>query len=112
MMFAGIFSQRGKEYLLQHSGLFSADLDVDALDGKDLKEVRAKLQTSPYVLAYFLSPTGYGLKPIFLVPDDKEKHEQSFRAIEKYILDLTSVQIDKSGKDLARLCFVSDDPDA
>jgi hypothetical protein len=109
---SGTFSRRGKEYLLQYSGLFCADIDMDALTGKDLKEVRAKLQTSPYVLAVFRSPTGSGLKVIVRVRPDASQHDGSVRAVRQHILDLTGVQIDESGKDLARLCFVSHDPDA
>ena len=109
---SGKFSRRGNEYLLQHSGLCGADADVDALAGKDLNEVRAKLQTSPHVFAVFTSPTGHGLKPVVCVPPDASKHEGSFRAVRQHILELTGVKIDESGKDLARLCFVSDDPDA
>ena len=112
VMWSGTFSRRGKEYLLQHSGLFCGDIDADALGGKDLKEVRAKLRTSPYVVAVFLSPTGHGLKVIFRVPADASKHDGCFRAIKRHIFDLTGVQTDESGKDLARLCFVSADPDA
>jgi len=109
---SGKFSRRGNEYLLQHSGLFGGDIDADALGGKDPKEVRAKLRTSLYVVAVFLSPTGHGLKVIFRAPPDASKHEGSFRTVRQHVLDLTGVQIDESGKDLARLCFVSDDPDA
>ena len=109
---SGTFSRRGNEYLLQHSGLLPADLDMDALDGKDLKEVRAKLRTSPHVFADFISPTGSGLKVIFKVSDDKQKHPGSFLAAQKHILELTGVAIDESSKDLARLCFVSFDSDA
>src|SRR6516165_1617482 len=109
---SGTFSRRGNEYLLQHSGLLPADLDMDALDGKDLKEVRAKLRTSPHVFADIISPTGSGLKVIFKVSDDKQKHPGSFLAAQKHILELTGVAIDESSKDLARLCFVSFDSDA
>ena len=79
VMWSGTFSQRGKEHLLQYSGLFGGDTDVDALDGKDLNEVRAQLQTSPHVFAVFISPTGHGLKVIVCVPADASKHEASFR---------------------------------
>ena len=106
---SGTFSRRRREYLLQHSGLFGADIDVDALNDRDLNEVRAKLQRSPYVVAVFLSPTGSGLKVIFKVPADAQKHLGSFRTVEQHILNLTGVQIDESGKDVVRLCFVSDD---
>src|SRR5262249_1296333 len=106
---SGTFSRRRREYLLQHSGLFGADIDVDALNDRDLNEVRAKLQRSPYVVAVFLSPTGSGLKVIFKVPADAQKHLGSVRTVEQHILNLTGVQIDESGKDVVRLCFVSDD---
>jgi hypothetical protein len=109
---SGTFSRRGKEYLLKHSGLFCGDIDVDALAGKDLREVRAKLQTSPHVVAFFLSPTGVGLKVIVRVRADASRHDGSYRAVERHILELVGVQIDESGKDEARLCFVSYDPNA
>jgi hypothetical protein len=45
------------------------------------------------------------------VPADKEKHLGSFLAVKQHVLELTSVEIDESGKDVARLCFVSYYPD-
>jgi P4 family phage/plasmid primase-like protien len=46
------------------------------------------------------------------VPAAKESHKASFRSVEKHVGDLTSLQIDQSCSDVARLCFLSHDPDA
>jgi len=105
---SGRFSQRTSEKLIEHSGYLCADLDSL---GKRLPEIHEKLRNSLHVLAVFLSPSGDGLKAVFRVPADATKHQGSFRAIEKHIKELTGVQIDKSGKDVSRLCFVSSAPD-
>jgi hypothetical protein len=107
---SGKFSRRKQDALLQHSGLLCADLD--GLGPDKIPEVRAKLVNSLYVWALFLSPTGDGIKCVFRVPADAEKHKASFRAIEKHVHDLTGAQIDESCSDVSRLCFLSHDPDA
>jgi hypothetical protein len=106
---SGRFKQRSNGALIEHSGLICADLDD--LGSEALKAVRPELLTSPYLWALFRSPTGKGLKAIFRVSADRLKHLASFRAVEKHVRDLTGIQIDQSCKDLARLCFVSYDPD-
>ncbi len=109
VMWSGSFSRRANGALTHHSGLMCADLD--AL-GDCLPEVREKLPRSPHLWALFLSPTGDGLKAVFRVPCDAATHMESFRAVEQHVRELTGVQIDQACKDAARLCFVSDDPDA
>jgi putative DNA primase/helicase len=102
----GTFTYRANDKLVHHSGLLPADLD---LLGEQLPESRNKLQASPHVFALFLSPTGDGLKAIFKVRADASQHQGSYRAVEKHVKDLTGVQIDEKGKDVARLCFMSYD---
>ena len=48
---------------------------------------------------------------MFRVPADASKHAGSYRAVEKHVRELTGVQIDQSGKDIGRLCFMSYDPE-
>src|SRR5262249_23671193 len=105
---SGTFTRRANEALIQHSGLLGADLDQLS---ENLRDVRAKFLPSPYLFALFLSPTGYELKGVFRVPADAPKHPASFRAVEKYVLEFSGVQIDKSRKDVAGLCFLSYDPE-
>jgi putative DNA primase/helicase len=105
---SGRFSYRASEHLVQHSGLFCADLDEL---GPELPRVREQLQKSPHLFALFLSPTGYGLKAVFRVPADGAKHAGSFRAVAQHVRELTGFQIDESGKDVSRLCFMTYDPE-
>ncbi len=109
VMLSGRFSRRANDALILHSGLFCAD--IDAL-GERVSEVRQKLCSCPHVWALFLSPTGNGLKVVVRVVVDAEKHNASFRAVEQLVRELTGVQVDQACKDVARLCFVSYDPDA
>jgi hypothetical protein len=108
VMWSGSFRERSAEKLLEHSGLLCADLDELA---ERLPDVREKLLSSPYLWALFASPTGDGLKCVFRVAADAEKHKKSFLAIEQHVRELCGVQIDGSCKDVARLCFLSHDPD-
>ncbi len=105
---SGIFSKRSKECLTQHSGYFCGDLD----DLEDVAAKRAKLEGLPWVFCVFLSPKGNGLKVFVKVPpSDAQKHENSFRAVEKLIFIATGIKIDPKCKDVNRFCFVSYDPD-
>ena len=108
VIWSGTFSYRASDKLLQHSGLQCGDLD-DL--GPELPRVREQLQTSRHLYALFLSPTGHGLKPVFRVPSDASKHAGSFRAVEAHVKQLIGIQIDESGKDIGRLCFMSYDPE-
>jgi hypothetical protein len=107
ILWSGKFSSRANANLVKHSGLLCADLDGL---GERLPEVREKLPKSSYVLAAFLSPSGDGLKVVFRVPPDGASHLASYRAVERYVLDLCSIEIDQSCKDAARMCFASFDP--
>jgi hypothetical protein len=111
VMWCGTFSSREKpasDKLISHSGLLCADLD--SLNG-ELPAVREKLSDSPYLWTLFESPSGDGLKAVFRVPADLAKHAGSFRAVEQHVKRLTGVQIDEACKDVARLCFLSYDPE-
>jgi BT4734-like, N-terminal domain/Protein of unknown function (DUF3987) len=105
---SGTFTERANDKLVNHSGLLCADLDNL---GPRLKDVREKLSHSPYVWAVFLSPSADGLKAVLRVPPDGSKHRGSFLAVEKHVKELTGVQIDEACKDVARLCFLSYDPE-
>jgi hypothetical protein len=104
---SGRFKERKAEALLEYFGVVQADLD---LLGDKLPAVHKLLEASPYVWVVFLSPTGDGLKVWFRAPVDASLHARSFRAVEKYVRDLCGVQIDVKCKDIARLCFMSFDP--
>jgi hypothetical protein len=105
---SGRFSHRAADGLICHSGVYCADLD---LLGSQIKAVRKLLQQSLHLYACFVSPSGDGLKALFRISDDPERHGDSLRAVAKHIFELTGATIDGSCSDVSRLCFVSFDPD-
>ena len=108
ILWSGCFTVRNKSGIKQHSGLLVAD--IDNLSEPEIQRVRSILQSDPHVLTLFASPTGTGLKVVFRVPADTAKHAAIFAAVANYVKLKCHVDIDQSGKDIARLCFVSYDP--
>ncbi|MBM3847331.1 MAG: hypothetical protein FJ405_13745, partial [Verrucomicrobia bacterium] len=109
VLWSGRFSRRANEGLLEHSGLLCGDLDHL---GSHMAQIRAILLASPYLWALFTSPTGTGLKVVFRVEADPAQHAASFKAVQEHVRELVQVGIDVACSDVARLCFVSYDPDA
>ena len=106
VLFSGEFSARANEHITAHSGLLC--LDIDHLD--DGAALRHALAGDDHVQAFFASPTGSGLKVLLRIEPDKESHERSFLAAQKYFRERYDIKVDNC-KDLARLCFVSHDED-
>lgn len=104
--FSGHFSYRSSNKLIKHSGYVCMDID----DVQDLDELRQIVNNDPYTYASFTSCSGKGLA--FLVKIDPQKHLDSFLAIEKYYKEFKKIKItaDTSCKDVARLRFVTYDP--
>ena len=107
VIWSGNFRTRCTGGLYEYSGLLVADLDEL---GEKLQPVRQSLILSPHLYALFLSPTGSGLTAIFRVPNMPYLHKESFKAVSRYIRQLTGVEIDQNGKEICRICFVSYDP--
>lgn len=109
-MISGQFSRRAADNLTAHSGLVVCDLDKL---GDRLPEIRAKVDGDPRTLASFISPSGDGLKFVCQVeptPTDKHTHKAAFEAVRAHYEAAHGVELDPSGKDVSRLCFVSYDP--
>jgi hypothetical protein len=108
---SGVFSKRGKNYLLQHTGLIAIDIDMkenNQIDNyHDLKNELSKLQNVAYC-GLSVSGKGYWL----LIPiAHPEKHEFHFEYIRQYFQS-KNIIIDKACKDIARLRFYSYDINA
>lgn len=108
ILWSGCFKFRNKSGIESHSGLLVAD--IDNLSEPEIQRVRSTLQSDPHVLTLFASPTETGLKVVFRVPANTALHSASFTAAANYVKQKCHVDIDQSGKDIARLCFVSHDP--
>jgi hypothetical protein len=108
--FSGIFTKRNANALVQHSGLMC--IDFDHLPDPD--DLRQKLLFDEYfdTQLLFRSPSGDGLKWIIPVDLSEYTHGEFFEAVAEHILQGYGVQIDKSGSDFSRACFLPYDPHA
>jgi hypothetical protein len=96
---------KDRKTLERHSGLLQ--LDLDNL-GERLNEVRDRILGDPHVLLIFTSPGGAGLKLIMVI--EGSRHYESCLAAEGYVRAKYGENVDRSCKDVLRLCFVSSDP--
>ena len=100
---------RKMEFLTNYNGLMV--LDIDKLQKDKLQQCKTKIKMDDFVFASFVSPSGNGLKIFVKVSTDREQHKETFLKLQRYFEELLEVEIDKSGKDITRLCFVSYDPE-
>ena len=98
---------RKMEFLEAYSNFII--LDIDKLSQTDLQNAKQKANQSEFTYASFISPSGNGLKILVKVNTTKEDHKETFLAIQKHYETLLNHEIDKSGKDITRLCFYSFD---
>jgi hypothetical protein len=101
---------RKLEYLTQYSQFII--LDLDKLTPEQLQAAFDKAAAIPYTFCCFRSPSGNGLKILIEVSSTQEHHEQAYKQVADYYEQQTGLLIDRSGKDITRLCFVSYDPQA
>jgi hypothetical protein len=109
---SGTFSpSRSVNNLLHHSGVAVLDFDHVA----NFEETRLQLQSDPYALVVFRSPSGDGLKLLVNVPAglDKDSHKLIYADVSMYYKQTYGLEqsIDKSTSDVSRACFVSYDLD-
>jgi len=111
VMFSGRFERRSRKHLTRHSGLICVDLDHVPSPA----HAREECAVSPHCVAAFISPSGDGVKAIFAC-NPCEPHARSWLAVRKHVVEHLGVEIagavDEATKDVARLCYVSHDPDA
>jgi hypothetical protein len=107
--FSGTFFKRGDKFLKKHSGLLTLDFD----HVPDLAGLKAALLNDPYFESQlvFFSPSGDGLKWIVDIDLKKYSHLEWFNSIAAYVKKEYALEVDKSGKDLSRACFLPHDPE-
>ena len=108
--FSGMFQTRNDKALISHSGLLC--IDFDHLQSVDL--LRKQLLQDEYfeTQLLFVSPSGDGLKWIISIDTKQTTHGNYFAAVANYILQTYGVEVDKSGRDMSRACFLPHDPKA
>lgn len=105
--FSGTFTKRENNALLMHSGLMTIDFD----HVQDLNKLKSQLLKDDYFETelLFFSPSGDGLKWVVSIDLSEYSHSDYFEGIQGYITSTYNLNIDKSGRDVARACFLAHD---
>lgn len=108
---SGVFEERLAAKLSDYSGLLC--VDIDHLKAPQMAEMKDLFIDDKYILGFFVSPSGDGLKVLLYSSEcSAQFHQQFYFTAEKYFKDNYSVDIDRACKDVCRLCYISHDPDA
>lgn len=99
---------RKKDNLQIHSGLICVDLDKLSIER--LRKLHRQLSADEYTHVLFISPSGNGLKVVVRVEySTPEDHKAFFQQLSDYYRDcyaVTATELDASGKNVDRLCFL------
>lgn len=114
--FCGTYElERTKEHLNKYNYLVV--LDIDKLGSTELERVKDVLLKDQYVFSFWESPSKDGLKGLVHLKykfDIYEfgidpSHKIAFNQLRNYFFEKYNVDLDKSGSDITRLCFISQD---
>ncbi len=107
--FSGVFSKRNNQALIKHSGYMVIDLDhlENVQEVKELLLADSEIETQ----LLFVSPSGNGLKWVIDVDLETATHSEYFLAVKNYLFQRYGLEVDASGKDVARACFLPYDKD-
>jgi hypothetical protein len=98
---------RKLEFLAEYSNCII--LDIDKLSKNDLQNASHLANQNEFTYASFISPSGNGLKILVKINSDKANHKDAFLLVQAHYESILKLEIDKSGKDVTRLCFYSFD---
>jgi len=106
--FSGTFTRRNDKALVNHSGLLTIDFDHVI----NIPELKEKLLNDEYfdTELLFISPSGDGLKWIIAIDLKEFTHQEWFLSVANYIKSSYGLEVDQSGKDISRACFLPYDP--
>ena len=96
---------RKLEFLTEYSNFII--LDIDKLSTTELQNAKHLANQSEFTFASFISPSGNGLKILVKIDTPKSEHKETFLKVQAHYESILKLEIDKSGKDLTRLCLYS-----
>lgn len=109
LTFSGAFDGAHKrDNLRVYSSLIV--IDIDNLD-TNLHELKSKLMEDEYIISVWISPSGNGLKALIPINAEPALHKTAFDQLLDYFKKTYDLDIDKTGSDICRLCYVSYDED-
>ena len=92
-------------------------IDIDKLDEWETDKIREELGKEWHIAAFWISPSGKGFKGLVHLEyarelssyDIKDKHRLAFKQLFLYLYSNYNIELDKSGSDVCRLCYMSAD---
>ena len=105
----GIFSRKNNSGCVSLSSLVC--IDIDHQTEQDLEHIKQDISSWTFVLAYFLSPSGDGLK-LVIRTDNYSIYDYGncYRQVENLFTDAFGIQPDSRCEDLSHPCYISYDP--
>ena len=103
----GIFSHRSMAGLESYNGIIC--LDIDGVSNP--QELKEKAKMLHWVYAAFITPSGQGLKVLVKTNATAETYKQTEILVAEAFFNITGSSRDNHCKDIARIQFVSHDPD-
>ncbi|WP_055445917.1 BT4734/BF3469 family protein [Lacinutrix mariniflava] len=82
-------------------------IDIDHINLSELDKIKETLTKDKYIYAVWLSPSNEGLKALVRIDSSPIEHKQSFSSLKEYFQNTYNIELDNSGSDVTRLCFVS-----
>ena len=108
ILFGGLAVNRTDNDINEPSGLMITD--YDHLPESQYNRIWHKLKNDKHTVLMFRSPSGDGIKAVIrIVKCTKDDYRKRFKAYEEYIKE--PEYFDEKNSNIARLCFVSYDPD-
>ena len=112
--FCGSFNvERKKDKLIDYNNLIV--IDIDKLSNEQIKDYEEKLLKDKFVLSFWRSPSNFGIKGLvnlsynFEIKDLDNAHKSAFYKLYSYFEINYGIELDRSGNDTTRLCFLSYD---
>lgn len=106
--FSGTFYKRKASEIAVYNSLLT--IDIDKLTQEEVNKLLPLIKQNSYTHIAFISPSGCGIKVIIKTAAKEPKtHTKAFLFAATYYKEFFNVEIDQSGKDVSRLCFLSYD---
>jgi hypothetical protein len=114
--FSGLFNTNRKmNLIIQYNSL--CVFDIDHISDNDINKLLLQFKDDPYIFSFWRSPSGKGIKGLILfnfktdvdLANCRHHHKYAFSLLQIYFKETYNVEIDNSGCDITRLCFISAD---
>lgn len=118
-IFSGTFLQRNDTSIEEYSSI--CVLDFDDLNIENISSLKEELFNNPYIFATWISASGEGLKALVMFDfsnmnllhgmDYSQLHKEAYFQFRNTVTFSDGLQLDTTGSNISRMCYVSCDDD-